>query len=113
MLILNPAQRITAQQALEHEYFKVSPIACEPAKLPKIEIDTHEYQVANRIKIEQAKIAAQKGGFVQKKPVPAGNVVTQILPQKRLLPEKVERDLKIINEPPAQDKKHIYQDSFK
>ncbi|EKX73839.1 protein kinase domain containing protein [Theileria equi strain WA] len=34
LLALDPHERITAQQALEHEYFKESPLACKSTDLP-------------------------------------------------------------------------------
>ncbi|KAJ3360053.1 kinase subunit of RNA polymerase II carboxy-terminal domain kinase I [Kappamyces sp. JEL0680] len=54
MLSLNPALRPSARDALNHSYFKVEPLPCEPkeyatlpshpARLPKIEMDWHEYE---------------------------------------------------------------------
>ena len=49
-LTLNPDKRITAKEALEHEYFKSRPLACAPSSLPKISSDTHEYQVKIQLK---------------------------------------------------------------
>ncbi len=43
-LTLNPKQRITAKEALEHPYFRAQPLACAPECLPKLQVDTHEYQ---------------------------------------------------------------------
>jgi len=60
LLSLNPAARLTARQALDHEYFRVEPMACEGSKLPRIEIDTHEYQVVNRMRFEQMKLFSKK-----------------------------------------------------
>lgn len=45
MLILDPEQRLTAKQALDHRYFKEEPLACEPINLPKLQEDFHEYSV--------------------------------------------------------------------
>jgi hypothetical protein len=44
MLELDPSKRITADEALKHDFFKEEPIKCEPRDLPKIEKDSHEYQ---------------------------------------------------------------------
>jgi serine/threonine protein kinase len=50
MLQLDPNRRITAKEALEHEYLKSDhlPLRCNPEDLPKIEKDSHEFQ--SRIK---------------------------------------------------------------
>ena len=84
MLTLNPARRITAQQALDHEYFKSAPLPCPPSGLPKIEVDTHEYQVMNQLRFEQARFHAQKGPAPKKCVVPPANGPMQ----KRPLPEQ-------------------------
>lgn len=44
MLELDPSKRITAEDALKHDFFKEEPMKCEPKELPKIEKDSHEYQ---------------------------------------------------------------------
>jgi serine/threonine protein kinase len=49
-LTLNPDKRITAKEALEHEYFRSRPLPCPPSCLPKISSDTHEYQVKIQLK---------------------------------------------------------------
>jgi hypothetical protein len=43
MLTLNPDDRITAKQALEHPYFSQEPLPCELSEMPKIEKDCHAY----------------------------------------------------------------------
>ena len=45
LLILNPEKRITAKDALEHEYFRVHPLPCSPSDLPKLPDDTHDYVI--------------------------------------------------------------------
>lgn len=90
LLTLNPADRITARQALDHEYFKAEPTACDPSKLPKIEVDTHEYQVMNRMKVEQMKLFAKKENADESVP---------ILGKKRKLPKHFALPTKI-KEPP-------------
>jgi hypothetical protein len=44
MLELDPSKRITANEALDHTYFKEDPVQCDPKDLPKIEKDSHEFQ---------------------------------------------------------------------
>ncbi len=48
LLVLNPAHRYTARQALSHPYFATDPLPCEPSDLPKIEGELHEYQFQQR-----------------------------------------------------------------
>lgn len=43
MLTLNPDDRMTAKEALEHEYFKTEPLPCELSEMPKIEKDCHAF----------------------------------------------------------------------
>jgi serine/threonine protein kinase len=45
MLSLNPANRISAKDALNHEYFRVAPLPCDPSELPHIEGEMHEMAV--------------------------------------------------------------------
>ncbi|KAI8984392.1 kinase-like domain-containing protein [Mycotypha africana] len=42
LLVLDPAQRITALEALEHDYFYTAPLPAEPSELPKYEA-SHEF----------------------------------------------------------------------
>jgi cyclin-dependent kinase 12/13 len=42
MLKLNPDNRYTTAEALNHEFFKTEPLACDKSKLPKIENECHE-----------------------------------------------------------------------
>ena len=93
LLCLDPAKRITARQALDHEYFRAEPVECSPSKLPKIEIDTHEYQVMNRMRLEQIKLRAMKEG-------PRAAEQGHIKVSKRSLPIQYVESNKI-NEPPV------------
>ena len=105
MLILNPARRITAHKALEHDYFKAAPAPCLPSALPKIELETHEFQVKNRLRIEQARLHDQKGGpaVIGKKPAvtPCNGVLQTAV--KRPLPEQAIETSKAM-EPPTHKK---------
>jgi hypothetical protein len=62
MLTVAPDKRITAAEALEHEYFKVPPLACLPSELPKLPDDTHEYGV--KIRMANAKISGRSHRLV-------------------------------------------------
>lgn len=44
MLVMDPKKRITAQQALEHEYFKCEPLPCLPSEIGQFE-SSHVYTV--------------------------------------------------------------------
>ncbi|KAI8925355.1 kinase-like domain-containing protein [Entophlyctis helioformis] len=49
LLMLDPAKRPTAAQALAHPYFTTeAPHACDPWQLPKIEGDWHEFESKQR-----------------------------------------------------------------
>lgn len=43
MLTMNPDKRITAKQALEHEYFSTDPKPCDKSEMPKVEKDCHAH----------------------------------------------------------------------
>ena len=45
LLTLNPSQRITAKDALNHPYFKSHPLPCSPSDFPKIATELHDYQI--------------------------------------------------------------------
>nr|KYP73202.1 Cyclin-dependent kinase C-2 [Cajanus cajan] len=47
MLTLDPAQRITAKDALDAEYFWTDPLPCDPKSLPKYE-SSHEFQTKKK-----------------------------------------------------------------
>ncbi|XP_030535035.1 cyclin-dependent kinase C-1-like isoform X1 [Rhodamnia argentea] len=47
MLTLDPAQRITAKDALDAEYFWTDPLPCDPRSLPKYE-SSHEFQTKKK-----------------------------------------------------------------
>ena len=66
MLVLDPKQRITVDQALEHEFFtKHLPMICKPEELPKIPYDTHEFQI-KRDRKEKNKNFNMGNGFIHK-----------------------------------------------
>ncbi|KAH9614390.1 hypothetical protein KSS87_019394 [Heliosperma pusillum] len=47
MLMLDPAQRISAKDALDAEYFWADPLPCDPKSLPKYEA-SHEFQTKKK-----------------------------------------------------------------
>ncbi|MQM05682.1 hypothetical protein Taro_038502 [Colocasia esculenta] len=58
MLTLNPAQRISVEEALDAEYFRVDPLPCDRESLPKY-AESHEYVARKR---RQPPAAGQGGG---------------------------------------------------
>jgi cyclin-dependent kinase 12/13 len=48
LLTLNPADRLSADEALEHPWFTTEPLPCEPDELPKIEQELHEKVVRDQ-----------------------------------------------------------------
>jgi serine/threonine protein kinase len=73
MLELDPSKRITAKEALEHEYFKVEPLQCKPEeydwnlihRLPRLEKDSHEFQ-SRQDRQNKQKMQQQKGNNINK-----------------------------------------------
>ena len=57
MLELNPAHRISAAEALEHQYFCQDPLPCDPSEIPKIEGELKELNFRDE---RNAKINANK-----------------------------------------------------
>jgi len=47
LLCLDPEQRISASEALDHDYFWTDPMPCDPSSLPKYQ-PSHEYQTKRR-----------------------------------------------------------------
>lgn len=51
LLTMNPEKRMTAGQALDHEYFWTDPMPCEPSELPSFKIESaHEFEAKKRRK---------------------------------------------------------------
>ena len=50
LLALNPSNRLSAEEALKHDYFKSQPLPCKPDELPKIEGEAHELTVKKDLK---------------------------------------------------------------
>ncbi|CAG9327750.1 unnamed protein product [Blepharisma stoltei] len=50
LLQLNPENRLTARQALDHPYFTTEPLPCLPSELPKINEELHEWLVKKQRK---------------------------------------------------------------
>ncbi|KAK4054262.1 serine/threonine protein kinase, CMGC, CDC2/CDK sub [Microbotryomycetes sp. JL201] len=59
LLELNPAKRLTAREALDHEWFWVDPLPCDPADLPK-HVPSKEYDRRKRANEEAAKDHMQR-----------------------------------------------------
>lgn len=48
MLTWNPKKRISAEQALEHQYFNNSVKCCEPNEMPEFKSECHESLIKNK-----------------------------------------------------------------
>ncbi len=55
LLELNPKDRISAEEALNHQFFKVEPEMCKPEDLPKLD-ELHEYQTDRERKENRGKL---------------------------------------------------------
>ena len=64
MLIMDPSKRITAAEALDHDYFWSEPMPCSPDMLPSFGIESaHEYETKKRR--ADARAAATQAAQVQ------------------------------------------------
>jgi serine/threonine protein kinase len=48
MLALDPDKRIDAEGALDHNFFYVEPVPCDPDKISPYLVSSHEYTSKNR-----------------------------------------------------------------
>ncbi|CAN8299022.1 unnamed protein product [Cochlearia groenlandica] len=64
MLVLDPAQRITAKDALDAEYFWTDPLPCDPKSLPTYE-SSHEFQTKKKRQQQRQNEEAAKRQKVQ------------------------------------------------
>lgn len=48
LLAMDPSKRLTAGEALDHEWFRVEPEACSKSELPRFSQSTHEFQAKRR-----------------------------------------------------------------
>ena len=55
LLELNPKKRITAEEALNHDFFKKETLMCKPEDLPKID-EFHEYQTEKEKREQKSKL---------------------------------------------------------
>ena len=60
LLEYNPKKRITAEEVLNHHFFKAEPKMCKPDELPKIEEEFHEYQTEKDKKDQKNKLSDLK-----------------------------------------------------
>lgn len=55
LLCLNPANRITIEEALTHPFFTTEPLPCLQSEMPKIQQDLHEFKVRQQIDLKRKK----------------------------------------------------------
>ena len=60
MLTLNPDTRISTQEALDHDFFRLEPVACTSEGMPKIEKECHEYDIRKMIMMNREKELAKR-----------------------------------------------------
>jgi len=53
MLTLNPDSRITAKEAILHEYFTTAPLPCTASEMPKIQKEYHDFVIKAERKAHQ------------------------------------------------------------
>ncbi|KRX05184.1 Protein kinase-like domain [Pseudocohnilembus persalinus] len=51
LLVVNPANRVSAQEALQSNYFKIDPLPCEQSELYKIAKENHDMYINSRKKM--------------------------------------------------------------
>lgn len=50
MLTINPDDRITAKEALQHPFFTTAPLPCELSEMPVVENDCHAYVLKTQLR---------------------------------------------------------------
>ena len=72
LLTLDPAKRISAHEALDHDYFWTDPLPCEPQELPPFKVESvHEFEAKARKQAgAEAQHAARQhaGGWTRSPP---------------------------------------------
>lgn len=89
MLEFNPTHRITAEQALSHEYFKSLPLPCLPEQLPKIAGEQHESQIKTNKQIQKKAVEdSRKNNVPISKQINEKKYQEEELSIKRQLPQQ-------------------------
>ncbi|CAD8188311.1 unnamed protein product [Paramecium pentaurelia] len=60
LLILDPNKRLNAIQALNHDFFKQEPKACQPNEMPQFEKEFHETLLKNEMRLQQQRLEKQQ-----------------------------------------------------
>lgn len=90
MLSLDPSKRISAKEALEHEYFKTEPLMCRNEELPRFENESHEYRM--RWDNEMLKQISCNNKLMEG--MDKQIIGEEFLKKKRVLPDDSKNDIK-------------------
>ena len=60
LLCFNPANRISARKALEHEFFHVAPYPCLPGQIQKLNKEYHDYVMRYGESIDKRKLNKER-----------------------------------------------------
>lgn len=61
LLTMDPAKRMSAKEALDHDFFWTDPMPCDPSELPSFKVDSaHEYEAKNRRKAKDQASQAKR-----------------------------------------------------
>jgi cyclin-dependent kinase 12/13 len=87
LLALNPDKRLTATEALNHPYFSTPPLPCEPADIPQVDDEMHEWVVKlQRKERHDAQAASRQPAYVKSKR--PGGELEGPTPQKQIKREE-------------------------
>lgn len=82
LLKLNPASRISASDALNHEFFTTEPLPCNPSEMPKIEMECHDLDA--RKAMQQKKEKERQALLLAAQQAQAGQLHQQAAPHGML-----------------------------
>jgi len=60
LLCFNPANRVSARKALDHEFFQVAPLPCQSGQIQKLNKEYHDYVMRYGETIDKRKINKER-----------------------------------------------------